>query len=64
MRRLMWFSVGFGSACALSLTLLWKTKLWVIGLAICALALIAALLFRKSFAPSLLLGLGVGFFWL
>lgn len=64
MRRLMWFSVGFGSACALSLTLLWKTRLWVIGLAICALALIAALLFRKSFAPSLLLGLGVGFFWL
>lgn len=67
MRRLLWFTVGYASACALGTTVLWGSNLTALWLAALASGIICFVVHRKrkflQTAALLFLGLGVGLFW-
>lgn len=67
MRRLLRFTIGFASACALGTTVLWGSNLTVLWLAALAAGIICLAVQRKreflQTAALLLLGLGAGLFW-
>lgn len=67
MRKLMWFTVGFGAACALSSYKIWNWDLPVLCMAALLFAMTALLLSvrwkQSALAAAVLLGVTVGFGW-
>lgn len=66
MRKLMWFAIGFGAACALAVYLLPVESLLWIGIALAAMFVGGLVLFHKQWckiAAFLCLGLSFGFLW-
>ena len=67
MRKLVWFTMGQGTACALC-AYLWLTEdLWIPAMVMSVLSLGAMLLFRRTkwlhFAAALCIGCGAGLLW-
>ena len=66
MRRLLWFAIGFGAACALCVYLLPVSLLLWVGLSLAVLSVIGVFLpfdGNGKIAVYLCLGLSIGFLW-
>lgn len=63
MRKLMWFSIGFGTACALAVYALSLSFLIPLGILGCLLAVGCLVLLKKKVPTAILLGLGFGLLW-